>query len=82
LISTSSVHIQELRDLNIAEKNNPNAVVISFYGYTVLSTILEPEPEPIAVAEDSSSGSSSCSIAVTAVAVGKKTSWQRQYNAG
>ncbi len=54
---------------------DPNADVVSFYGYAVLSTILEPEP--IVVVEDSSSGRSFCNtIAVTAVEVGEKTSWQ------
>jgi hypothetical protein len=53
------------------EWGDQNAFLVSFYGCTVLSTILEPEP--IAVAEDFSSGSSSCTIAVTAVEVGEKT---------
>ena len=64
------MHIQELRDQNIAVKNNPNEpiavaedlssdsssciiavgeddrnkVVVLFFRYTVLYTILEPEP--------------------------------------
>jgi hypothetical protein len=54
------------------EWGDQNAFLVSFYGCTVLSTILEPEP--IAAAEDLSSGSSSCTIAVTAVEVGEKTS--------
>ena len=61
-------------DQNIDIKNNPNGVLYSFYGCTVLSTILEPGP--IAVAKELSSGSSSCTSAVTVVEVGEKTSWQ------
>ena len=54
------------------EWGDQNAFLVSVYGCTVLSTILEPEP--IAAVEDFLSGSSSCTIAVTAVEVGENTS--------